>query len=79
MGSKDKYEAHSLWGRFTNIVEDDMSGISTVASEADRQNEQGVYSLSGVRLPSIEANKLPKGIYIRNGKKVVIKEDRGDR
>ena len=73
MGSKAKYEAHSLWGRFTNIVEDDMSGISTVASEADRQNEQGVYSLSGVRLPSIEANTLPKGIYIRNGKKVVIK------
>ena len=79
MGSKAKYEAHSLWGRFTNIVEDDMSGISTVASEADRQNEQGVYSLSGVRFPSIEANTLPKGIYIRNGKKVVIKEDRGDR
>ena len=73
MGSKAKYEAHSLWGRFTNIVEDDMSGISTVASEADRQNEQGVYSLSGVRLSTIETNTLPKGIYIRNGKKVVIK------
>ena len=24
MGSKAKYEAHSLWGRVTNIVEDDM-------------------------------------------------------
>lgn len=73
MGSKAKYEAHSLWGRFTNIVEDDMSGIETVTSEADCQNEQGVYSLSGIKLNAIETNSLPKGIYIRNGKKVVIK------
>ena len=73
MGSKAKYEAHSLWGQFTNIVEDEMSGINSVASETDCQNQQGVYSLSGVRLSPIEANTLPKGIYIRNGKKVVIK------
>ena len=32
--------------------------------------KQGIYTLSGVRL-SVELNKLPKGVYIVNGKKVV--------
>ena len=73
MGSKAKYQSHSLWGRFTNIVEDDMSGIDIVTSETDSQNQQGVYSLSGVKLNSTDANSLSKGIYIRNGRKIVIK------
>ena len=72
-GCKAKYQAHSLWGRFTTIIEDDMSGIDTITSESDRQELQGIYSLSGVRQNSIETNSLPKGVYIRNGKKVVIK------
>ena len=50
-----------------------MSGIDTITSESDRQELQGIYSLSGVRQNSIETNSLPKGVYIRNGKKVVIK------
>jgi hypothetical protein len=33
-------------------------------------NAQGVYTLSGVR---VDAQKLQKGIYIVNGKKMVIK------
>ena len=46
----------------------DATGISDVHTEEVTTN--AVYSLSGVRM---ESTTLPKGIYIMNGKKVVIK------
>ena len=69
-GSKAKYQAHSLWGRFTKIVEDEPAGIDAVAS--DRPDCQPVYTLSGVKLRSTDPRSLPKGIYIRSGKKIVV-------
>ena len=69
-GSKAKYQSHSLWGRFTKIVEDKPAGIDAVAS--DRPDRQPVYTLSGVKLRSTEPCSLPKGIYIRSGKKILV-------
>ena len=41
-----------------------IRGISTVAENAE------IYTIGGVR---VKADKLPKGIYIANGKKMVVK------
>jgi hypothetical protein len=42
------------------------SGISTI--KADSKNDNKIYSLGGQLL-----NNPPKGIYIKNGKKYVVK------
>ena len=47
------------------------TGIQANRIPADNM-PQSVYTLSGVRV-NAEGNRLPKGIYIVNGKKVVIK------
>ena len=51
--------------------EGSTTGIQANRLPADNM-PQSVYTLSGVRV-NAEGNRLPKGIYIVNGKKVVIK------
>ena len=46
------------------------SGIESVEAEGDGQ-DQPVYNLQGVRMP--DGASLPKGIYIKGGKKIVVK------
>jgi ribosome-associated translation inhibitor RaiA len=56
------------WLSFKNVkyaYDDVATGILTVGS---RQNAEGVYSISGQKV-----EKTRKGLYIQNGKKVVIK------
>lgn len=48
----------------------DTSGIESVEAEGDGQ-DQPVYNLQGVRMP--DGVSLPKGIYIKGGKKIVVK------
>ena len=48
---------------------DDMTGIETINNEQSVKNN-GLYDLNGRRLNSTQ---LKKGLYIKNGKKVVIK------
>ena len=72
VGSKAKYEAHTTWGRLKNIVEDVQMGVGDITSKSASPNRQAVYTLSGVKLNTTDTNSLSKGIYIRNGKKVVI-------
>ena len=43
-----------------------LSGISTVKTEKNQNS--GLYTLQGVKV-----NKPQKGIYIQNGKKMIIK------
>lgn len=51
----------------------DPTGIEeTVGTKGNGITSDAVYSLSGVRLGN-SLNNLPKGIYIRNGKKVLVK------
>lgn len=47
----------------------DLSGISDVEAEVD---EKVIYSISGVALGS-DANALVPGLYVRNGKKFIIR------
>ena len=56
------------WGRFSNIVEMDFTGINNIEAEDSFQGiKDAYYELNG----RIAANPT-KGIYIRNGKKIVI-------
>ena len=48
----------------------DATGIYSVNAEIEDTEAEGVYSLSGVRM---DGKALPKGVYIVNGKKKVIK------
>ena len=51
------------------VIVKDATAIETPVAHTNN-TQQGIYTLSGVRL-SNNLNKLPKGIYIVNGKKVV--------
>lgn len=53
----------------SSFVFDDLTGIRSIAVD-NVENTDGVYTLSGIRM---DGKALPKGIYIVNGKKMVIK------
>lgn len=47
------------------------AGISQIATTEPKAT--GIYTLTGVRMPNTDTTNLPKGIYIINGKKTIIK------
>lgn len=53
----------------SSFVFDDLTGIRAITVDST-EGAEGVYTLSGMR---IDGKQLPKGIYIVNGKKMVIK------
>ena len=53
----------------SSFIFDDLNGITAIESD-NTEGAENVYTLSGMR---IDGKQLPKGIYIVNGKKVVIK------
>ena len=53
------------------VVSDDFNGIGEVF--VNESEETGVYDLNGVRIPDYKTGNLPAGIYVINGKKVIIK------
>ena len=69
-GTKSLYEKREPWNIFFNIVEIDFTGIEDVYDEVKGENGkvQTIYDLQGrkVEVPS-------EGLYIINGKKVVVK------
>ncbi len=70
--TKDAYLAASPWNKFTTIIESDGTDIrDTHRSEIPAP----VFDLQGrkVRSQDESLNGLPKGLYIRNGRKVLIK------
>ena len=54
---------------------DVINGVQTVVLETAKDNaKSGIFTLSGQRLNNgVKLQKLPKGIYIVNGRKVVVK------
>ena len=76
-GCKEIYANDELWGNFRHIEEfDSPDSIETLS--AKRQSNGFLYDLSGRRVADssefqVSSFKLPKGMYIQNGKKVVIK------
>lgn len=69
--SIDKYKADEIWGQFKNILAI-TAGIHDIRLD-DKSND--VYNLQGqiVLRQSSNIERLPKGIYIINGKKIIKK------
>jgi len=87
-GTKEAYEAALYWQDFKEIVEYEMeeTGIEAIGNgQLTIDNAKGVYDLSGRKMNvndnvnvnnsrfEIQNSKLRKGIYIVNGKKVLVK------
>ena len=82
-GSKSAYEQATVWKEFLNIQEDaqtdeepgggadDTDGIGAVNIGKDGANV--IYTINGKRLNTTAVSNLPAGIYIVNGKKVLVK------
>lgn len=72
-GTKEMYQNTDGWKEFTNIIEmDETAGIESLTSDSSLKGEESgnIYSLDGRKVSN---SGLSKGIYIKNGKKVVIK------
>ena len=57
--------------RIERLSDDDPDAVPSISPFVPRSATQGIYTLNGQRVNS--NNTLPRGIYIRNGRKVVIK------
>ena len=68
-GSLARYQATDIWKNFWNIKEFDPTGIASVTIN---DSDAPVYNIRGERM-TLPAGSLPQGVYIRNGKKVIIK------
>jgi len=75
-GSESKYKSTSPWSYFRNIEGIDYSGVDDIAADQS-VNEYIVYNLQGVVLLKTDdihqVEQLPAGIYIVNGKKMIIR------
>ncbi|MCI7360935.1 MAG: hypothetical protein MSH36_06285, partial [Prevotella sp.] len=49
-----------------------VTGIGGVKTDAPVKVQNGVFSISGVKVAE-NADNLPKGLYIVDGKKVIVK------
>ena len=56
---------------FTMLFDDETTGIGSV--EGINPGERRVYNLNGQMMGTDNTNTLRKGVYIVNGKKVVIR------
>lgn len=67
-GCLDVYKNDENWKKFENIEEKDLSGVSPVIQDSQ---DNVIYTSSGIQCPE-KVENLPSGIYIINGKKKVI-------
>ena len=60
------------WAIFpTSVVEDTNTAVTTImATEA---NDANVYTITGINLGKADINTLPAGLYIKDGKKYLVK------
>ena len=65
----------TTYGDVCNFTMPFVSGVEVVQSTNGSVIRNGIYNLSGVKIAESlqEARKLPKGIYIVNGKKMIVK------
>ena len=73
IGSKASYSSSPDWKDFHNIQELDFSAIIPLEQNNTLSMIKKVYTLKGECVNPSEDYCLPKGIYIKDGKKVVIK------
>ena len=70
-GTLETYRNADEWKNFTDIEEFVSSSISLPTLGENNMEEAPIYDLRGVRIP--RTDNLPSGIYIRDGKKMIVK------
>lgn len=72
-GTTSIYKKTTPWSSFTNIKEYEYSGVGEVA--ADRHFDNAVYTIDGrvVKTNAAGVDGLDSGVYIYNGKKIVVR------
>ena len=72
IGSKVSYWLHPYWEDFTTIIEIDPSSVEKVEID-NAEAIKAIYSVEGRKIHVTDISELPKGVYIINGKKRIIK------
>lgn len=72
-GCVEVYKVAPVWGEFANILVIGTSSINSVPFDSGKP--QDIYSLDGrkVRTKATTVEELPRGVYIINGKKTILK------
>ena len=72
IGCKTIYWLHPYWENFKKMEEIEVLGVSNVPTDSviDGDCDDIIYNLNGMK---VDGNNLGKGIYIKNGKKVIRK------
>ena len=69
------YKTTEPWSSFGKIValteEEEETGIENIEAENANSNDAPVYNINGMKMQDVD--NLPKGIYIKGGKKFIIK------
>ena len=66
------YRKHAYAGFVRGLNGGEPAGIGSVEADKTADTSKGVYSLNGMRMNTTSLDRLPAGIYVVNGKKVVI-------
>ena len=69
----DYYRKHVYAGFVRGLGGDGSTGINKVKADKTINASKGIYNINGVRLNATSADELPAGLYIIDGKKVVVK------
>ena len=69
----DFYRKHVYAGFVRGLGGDGTTGISKVKADKTNEASKGIYTINGVRLNATSPEELPAGLYIIDGKKVVVK------
>ena len=67
------YRKHVYAGFVRGLNGGEPTGIHKIEADKRIDTSKGIYNLNGMRMRTISLDGLPAGIYIVNGKKVVIK------
>ena len=67
------YRKHVYAGFVRGLNGSDPSAIGQVAADRTLDTSKGIYNLSGQRMSTTSLDRLPAGIYIVDGRKVIVK------
>ena len=67
------YRKHVYAGFVRGLNGSDPTAIEVIKANETPDTSKGIYNLQGVRLSATSLDELPAGLYIVNGKKVVVK------
>lgn len=69
----DLYRKHVYAGFVEGLGGKASTGIGKMKTDKTNDASKGIYTINGVRLNATSSDNLPSGIYIIDGKKVVVK------